>query len=217
MSHIPESGYYYPNKLALATFNALTDVMGKNGLNAILNLAHQRKYIIQLPPDNLEKEFDFANFSAIQIAMEEMYGAEGGRLFIKRAGRATFEVSLKNHGAMAGVNSEAFRSLPLVVQLKIGVYALAKIITQLSDQVTTAVEDEANLKYIVHKCPHCWGRSGMDKAICSFTTGLLEGALKWISGGLAFNVLEAQCIAMGDDACLYMIDKKPIQSAAVGT
>lgn len=39
MEAIPKSGYYYPNKFALIMFKALEDVMGKNGLDSIINLA----------------------------------------------------------------------------------------------------------------------------------------------------------------------------------
>ena len=211
MKAITKSGYYYPNRLALAAFNALADVMGKNGFNAMLNLAHLRNLINNYPPDDLEKGFDFADFCAIQMALEEMYGEEGGRLFIKRAGRMTFEQALKKHGAMAGVTDEAFRCLPLPIQLRIGTQALARIMTQLSDEQTTVEEDAAQIKYRVHKCPHCWERTGMDRSICSFGTGLLEEGLKWITGGFSFNVSETKCIAVGDDMCEYSFDKRPAQ------
>ena len=49
MESIPKSGFYYPNKFALITINALEDVMGKNGLNAILNLANLGNLIDNLP------------------------------------------------------------------------------------------------------------------------------------------------------------------------
>lgn len=70
---------YYPNKIARIFLAAMEDVMGKNGLNAILNLAGLQKYIDNFPPDNLEREFDFADFTALQIALEDMYGPRGGR------------------------------------------------------------------------------------------------------------------------------------------
>jgi hypothetical protein len=37
MDPIPDSGLFYPNNLARITLLALEDVMGANGLNAILN------------------------------------------------------------------------------------------------------------------------------------------------------------------------------------
>ena len=39
MEHIPKSGFYYANKFTRITLQAYEEVMGKNGLNAILNLA----------------------------------------------------------------------------------------------------------------------------------------------------------------------------------
>ena len=39
------------------------------------------------PPDNLNREFDFAYTSAIYQALEEIYGPRGGRGLAMRAGR----------------------------------------------------------------------------------------------------------------------------------
>ena len=45
MSPLQKSGLYYPNKFGLITIKSLEEVMGKNGLNAILNLAGMNNYI----------------------------------------------------------------------------------------------------------------------------------------------------------------------------
>jgi len=108
MESIPKSGYYYPNKFALIMIKALEDVMGKNGLNAILNLANLGNLIDSYPEDNLNKEFDFSDISAINLALEEMYGPRGGRGLALRAGRATFDDALKDFGGFAGVGDLAF-------------------------------------------------------------------------------------------------------------
>ena len=79
MEPIPKSGLYYPNKIARIAILSFEEVMGKNGLNAILNLAGLSNLIDNYPPDNLDRGFDFADFSAIQGALEEMYGPRGGR------------------------------------------------------------------------------------------------------------------------------------------
>ena len=53
MEPIPKSGLYYPNKIARIAILAYEEVMGKNGLNAILNLAGLPHLINNYPPDNL--------------------------------------------------------------------------------------------------------------------------------------------------------------------
>jgi predicted hydrocarbon binding protein len=210
MSPIPKAGLYYPSKFGLIMIKALEDVMGKNGLNAILNLAGLNSYIDNYPPDNLEKSFDFADVSSINIALEEMYGPRGGRGLALRAGRSTFADALKNFGALAGAGDLAFKVLPLQAKMRIGIPAMAKIFTQVSDQHSTVEEHENEFVYTIHKCPVCWGRTGVDKPACFIAVGLLQEGLKWVSGGNEFRVNESKCIALGDPVCEFIIQKEPI-------
>jgi len=210
MSPVQKSGLYYPNKFGLITLKSLEEVMGKNGLNAILNLAGMNNYIDSYPPDNLDKGFDFSELSALGTALEDMYGPRGGRGLALRAGRATFSDALKNFGALAGVADLAFVVLPLHAKLRIGVPAMAKIFSQLSDQLSTVEEKDNEYIYTIHKCPCCWGRHNADKPVCFIATGLLQEGLKWVSGGNEFRVNESKCIAIGDDVCEFVIQKEPI-------
>lgn len=210
MEPILNSGYYYANKFAQIMLYALEDVMGKNGVNAILNLARLPHLIDKYPPGNLAKEFDFANVSAINQALEEMYGPRGGRGLALRAGRATFAEGLRNFGALAGAGDLAFKVLPLQAKLRIGVPAMARIFTQVSDQYSTVVERESDFVYTIHRCPVCWGRKNVDKPVCFIAVGLLQEGLKWLSGGHEFRVNESHCIALGDEVCNFVIQKAPI-------
>jgi predicted hydrocarbon binding protein len=206
---IPKSGYYYANKFSRIMLEALEDVMGKNGLNAILNLAHLPHLIDNYPTGNLAKEFDFADVSAINLSLEEMYGQRGGRGLALRAGRATFADALRNFGALAGAGDLAFKVLPLHVKMRIGLPAMAKIFSQVSDQKTTVEEHPDEFIYTIHRCPVCWGRSDADKPVCFIAVGLLQEGLKWLSGGNEFRVNESRCIGMGDEVCEFIIQKTP--------
>jgi predicted hydrocarbon binding protein len=209
MDPIPRSGLYYPNKIARIAINAVEDVMGKNGLNAILNLSGLTHLIDNYPPDNLERQFDFADFSAINGALEEMYGPRGGRGLALRAGRATFSEGLRNFGALAGAGDLAFKVLPLSAKLHIGIPAMAKIFTTTSDQLSTSEERADHFKYTIHRCPVCWGRT-VDRAACFMATGLIQEGLKWLSGGREFKVVQTTCHAAGDATCDFHIFKEPI-------
>ena len=210
MAALQKSGLYYPNKFGLITIKSLEDVMGKNGLNAILNLAGVQHYVDSYPPDNLEKGFDFAELSGICVALEEMYGPRGGRGLALRAGRATFSDALKNFGALAGVADLAFVVLPLQAKLRIGLNAFAKMFVQLTDQETSVEERDTDFVWTIRKCPCCWGRTNEDKPVCYISTGLLLESLKWVSGGNEFRVTETKCIAVGDEVCEFVIQKEPM-------
>lgn len=210
MSSIQKSGLYYPSKFGLLMIKALEDVMGKNGINAILNLAGLSVYADNYPAENLEKTFDFADVSSINIALEDMYGPRGGRGLALRAGRATFADGLKSFGALAGVGDLAFKVLPLQTKLRIGLPAFAKIFTQVSDQNSTVEEREHEFVWTIHKCPVCWGRTDVDKPVCFIATGLLQESLKWVSGGNEFRVNESRCHTLGDEVCEFIIQKEPV-------
>jgi predicted hydrocarbon binding protein len=211
MDPIEKSGYYYANKFALIMLNALEDVLGVNGLKAILNLAHLPELIGNFPADNLNKEFDFSDVSAINQALEEIYGPRGGRGLALRAGRATFADSLKNFGALAGASDLAFKVLPLNTKMRIGVPSMARIFTQVSDQHSTAKEVDNAFIYTIHRCPVCWGRHDEDKPVCFIAVGLLQEGMKWLSGGKEFRVNESKCVSMGDDVCEFVIEKTPMR------
>jgi len=107
------SELYYPNMMVRIYLQALEEVMGKNGINALLNLAGLPHLIDNYPPANLNQEFDFADFSALGQALDDMYGPRGGRGLALRAGRAAFAEGLANFGAMVGMGELAFKVIPL--------------------------------------------------------------------------------------------------------
>jgi hypothetical protein len=207
---VPESGYFYPNKMGRILLISMEEVMGRNGLNALLNLTNMREWIQELPPDNLEKAFDFAYISNLNRGLEEVYGPRGGRGLALRGGRAIFSRGLKQFGALAGVGDLAFKVLPLGTKLKIGVPAVARIFTQFSDQNSRVVDQGDHFLYYIDQCSMCWERK-TDRAICYIAVGILQEALRWVSGGLEFRIEEIECIAMGAESCVFRIDKEPIK------
>ena len=126
-----------------------------------------------------------------------------------RAGRAAFSDALRNFGAMAGVGDLAFKVLSLNKKLKVGLPAMAKIFTQISDQHTTIEDHEHEYHFVIHRCPICWGRRNEERPVCYIAVGLLQEGMKWVSGGSEFRVNEAECVAMGDDVCRFVIQKEP--------
>ncbi len=204
------SGLYYPNRFALILMNALEEIMGRNGLNAVLNMAGMSHLIDNPPPDNMDKGFDFAYISALNQALEEMYGPRGGRGLALRAGRVLFAQGLSNFGALVGASDLAFKVLPMQAKLKAGLPAIAKIFDSLSDQASFVKDPGGEYySYFIARCSMCWDRK-VDRPVCFIATGILEEALRWVSGGRTFRVDEITCIGMGDENCSYAVYKEPI-------
>ncbi len=206
---LEKSGLYYPNKMGRIFLLAIEEVMGANGLHAVLRLAGLENYIENLPPDNLEKQFDFADIAALLNALEQMYGVRGGRGLAQRAGRALFANGLRNFGALAGAGDLAFKVLPLEAKMKIGVPAIAKIFNSLTDQVSHVSDQGDYYLYTLERCSMCYGRTS-DKPCCHTAVGILQEALKWVSGGSEFKVDIESCMACGDEMGRLRIYKDPI-------
>jgi hypothetical protein len=187
----------------------MEEVMGPNGLKALFNLVGLVQYTKQFPPDNLNREFDFADFASVNQGVFDIYGFRGGLGLSLRGGRATFDKGLKDFGALAGVGDFAFKVLPLGTKLRIGLPALVRIFSQFSDQVTHVENYGDHFLYYIDRCPVCWGRHS-DRPICFVARGLLQESLKWVSGGRDFRINEIECIAAGGSSCLFRIDKEPI-------
>jgi len=205
-----KSGLYYPNLIVKIYLEAIEEVMGTNGLKALLNMSNMKELIDNFPPGNLSKEFDFADFARLNEGMEMMYGPRGGRALALRAGRKAFDQGLKNFGAMVGVADRAFRVLPLKYKMKVGLGAMAKAFTTTSDQDCYVEEKDDHFLYVIKRCPVCWGRHS-DSPICHAAMGIIQEGVHWGTGGQQFKIAETTCIARGDPSCNFAISKKPIE------
>ena len=77
-------------------------------------------------------------------------------------------------------------------------------------QLSTVEEMDDHFLYTVERCSECWQQKS-DQPICYIAVGILQQTLRWVSGGLEFRVDQVSCKAMGDEACVFKIDKDPIR------
>jgi predicted hydrocarbon binding protein len=201
--------YNYPNKMGRIILLAMEEIMGRNGVNAVLNLAKLRRLINNYPPNNFDRQFAFEDVGAIQQALEDMYGPRGGRGLALRAGRACFKYGLKEFGPVLGIADLAFRLLPLNMKLKVGAEVFADTFNKYTDQRVRLTDDEDQIYWHIERCPICWGRKS-DIPCCHLAVGILQESLYWVSGGKNFSVQETSCIARGDEACTVVIEKRPL-------
>ncbi len=205
----PAPTYYYPNRMGRIVLLAIEEIIGRNGVNAVLNTASLHKYINNYPPPDQDLRVPFADISCLQSALEDMYGPRAGRGLALRAGRASFKYGLREFGPELGLTKLAFRLLPLPAKLKTGSQALAGLFNNFSHQRVKLEQDEKYIYWHIESCPVCWQRR-TDSPSCHLAVGLLQEALYWVSGGKFFEVEETHCIARGDPRCSIVIDQNPI-------
>lgn len=201
--------YYYPNLMGRIILLALEEIVGRNGVNAVLNLSLLSDLIDNYPAHNQNLEFSFQSVSRLQRALDDMYGPRGGRGIALRAGRACFQHGLREFGPLFGLTDLTFRVLPLQGKLKMGAGAFADVFNKYSDQLVRLEDTDKRIYWHIERCPLCWERR-VESPACHMAVGLLQEALYWVSGGKYFNVEETGCIACGDPTCTIVIDKVPM-------
>jgi predicted hydrocarbon binding protein len=201
--------FFYPQKMGYIILRGMEEVMGRNGMDAVLRLALLDSFIQDYPPAHAEPAFSFETISRLQSTLEQAYGPRGGRGLALRTGRACFKYGLKEYGSILGLTEVAFRLLPLSTKLHAGAKAFADLFNKHTDQRVRIEEKENQILWHIDQCPLCWKRRA-EEPVCHLAVGLLQESLYWLSGGKIFNVEETTCIARGDPTCTLVIDKAPM-------
>ena len=201
--------YHYPNRMGRIILLSMEEVMGRNGVNALLKLASLPSLIENYPSDTAEPAFAFSTVSNLTEMLEQAYGPHGGRGLALRIGRACFNYGVRQYSTQLGFTQMAFRLLPLPSKLHAGASAFAELFNNFTDQRVRVEEEGGTILWHIERCPLCWERKAQDP-VCHLAVGLLQEALYWLSGGKVFNVEEKTCIAAGDPTCTIVIDQSPL-------
>jgi predicted hydrocarbon binding protein len=200
---IEKSGYHYPNYWMRAFLLALEDVLGKNGVSALLNMAGLNEWSSAYPPDDLEKAIDFSVISAIQWSLEEVYGPRGGRNLARRAAHTALSQFSEKVESTPPADESAPGDPPINKSLP-ALKWLAELLTNTCDQTTTIDMDGERVLLRTNPCPFCWGRKCKDPC-CNGVIGYIEHSLQVSTSQQAYLIKELKCLGMGDDHCEFSI------------
>jgi bacteriochlorophyll 4-vinyl reductase len=191
------------NALVRQALVAAQEVMGENGLNAVLRASGLDRFIDNLPPDNLDPAVKTSEYARFNQAIEEFYG-RGGRGILQRVGRASFQYAVSNQAALMGLAGVALKVLPKKQRLQFILNSMADALKKSNPQVKAWVEEiDGKFIYAESTCAICHGRQS-DKPICHLYVGSLSEAIKWATGD-DYEVRETACLAMGDACCQFEV------------
>lgn len=174
-----------------------------------------RKVIARLPHRDPLSRGDLTHDLSITQAgpflreLEAIYGTSGGRGLALRIGRATFRYGLKHFGEQAGFRATEFRLLPAPRRLENGLRALARIIAKEWGGEIQVSDEGAHWLWRMEPGRSIAGSSSQG-ASCFLIAGLLQEFTAWAGGGRFYRVVETECLASGSPACLYRIEKRPL-------
>lgn len=201
--------FYYPNRMGRILLLGYEEVMGYNGMHALLKLAGYEHYAQVPPPNNSDKQFPFTAIGGLTGALLRMYGPRGARGVAHRVGAVCAKHGIREYASMMGIADLTFQLLPLSIKLSKGVNAFAALFNDYTDDVVRLEETPDMLYWHVERCSVCWGVQS-EAPCCHLAVGLLREGLAWLSGGKDFQVEEQACIAAGDPTCTIAITKVPL-------
>ncbi len=187
---------------------AMEEILGRSGLEAILGLSRPTDPVVENSPKYLDQAYQYGHSGSLQIGLENEYGSIAGRGVALRVGQAWLKYGLREFGDELALGNLTFRLLPLQKRLKTGIEAFAALFNNYTNQRVRLEKDENNIYWQVEHCPL---GTHSDDPCCQIAVGLLQEALYWVSGGKLFEVSEKQCVACGDQECIILINRTPVE------
>jgi predicted hydrocarbon binding protein len=198
-----------PNASLRVLFLSMEDVMGQNGVSAVLNASGLTRFVKNYPLADLEPCVPFEDYATVVQAVEDFYGARAAKASLIRVGRATFQFALKEHPATLGLAGLALKVLPLNMQVK-------TVLNSVADAMSKELYERAHLEeqsdcwlFVKEVCAPCYGRTA-EKPLCFTTLGGILEALKW-GTGKNWDVTEITCRGTGGANCTFRIAKTPLE------
>jgi predicted hydrocarbon binding protein len=186
------------------------EVMGADGIQAMLNGANLPKYLGHYPPDNLEYGATFSQYGRVEQAIEDLYGPRGARAILLRVGRRSIQYGLKEQPAALGLAGEAFLSMPVLslqAKMRFLLRQMVAAATKTANHPAHLEEDTENFMVVIGQCV-CEYRPRHQRPCCLVAVGAFAEAMTWVTNR-QFDVQEITCLNLGADACRYRIPKKP--------
>lgn len=187
---------------------SIEEVMGPDGIKAMLHGARMPQYINNYPPNTLELGITFREYGLVEQGIEDFYGPRGARAMLMRVGRELFRYSLREQSALLGVAGNALKNMPLIspqAKMKILLQQIVQAANKNINQPTRLDQDPENFIVVVHYCV-CQFRPRHTAPCCYVTVGTFTEAMKWLTDR-PLDVKQITCMNNGADACRYRIPK----------
>ena len=173
-----------------AVLDATREILGDNGLKALLNYAKLGYILDNVPDYSFSKSYEEREFSALTSSFYSILGTSGAKALFRLIGK-TIGVKVLASGVF-----ESLKELPSDEKaLKvIEIYAMASGKGKAFREGDTVVYDNP-------QCTACVGLKD-DTPVCTALNGAFDEFFKW-AGVTGKNTIETKCIAMGDSTCRY--------------
>ena len=191
------------NALVRQALVSAQEVMGENGLNAVLRSVGLERFVGNFPPNDTNPGIKTVEYAKLNEAIEAFYG-RGGKGMLRRIGKASFQYGVREQGALMGVAGVALKLMPQKGRIKFVLNAMVNTRKKTNPQVDAWLEDEGDkIAYCESTCAICLGRHS-DQPVCHLYVGSVAEAVHWATEQ-EYAIIETHCIAKGDKYCRFEV------------
>ncbi len=191
------------NALVRQALVSAQEVMGENGLNAVLRSVGLERFVGNFPPNDTNPGIKAVEYAKFNESIEAFYG-RGGKGMLRRIGKASFQYGVREQGALMGVAGAALKLMPQKGRIKFVLNAMANALKKTNSQVEAWLEDEGDkIAYCESTCAICLGRHS-DQPVCHLYVGSVAEAVRWASEQ-EYEIIETHCVAKGDKYCRFEV------------
>ena len=179
------------------------EVMGANGLHAVLRASGLERFVNNLPPNDMQPSIKTSDYARLNQAIEDFYG-RGAKGMLRRIGKASFQYGVREQSALLGVAGVALKFLPEKQRIKFILNGMADALKKSNPEVDAWMEEKGEtIAYLERTCAICWGRHS-EQPLCHLYVGSVGEAVLWATG-VEHEIVETHCIAKGDEYCRFEV------------
>jgi hypothetical protein len=169
------------NSLVRQALTSMQEVMGENGLNAVLKSCGLDRFAGNFPPNNLEPSIKASQYAQLNQAIEDFYG-RGGKGILRRIGKASFQYGVREQAALLGVAGVALKLMPQRERIKFILNGMANALKKSNPEVNAWLDESGDrLAYVESTCAICNGRRS-ETPVCHLYVGSVTEAVQWATG-----------------------------------
>lgn len=202
---IPEDAPYV-NALLLQMIRGIEEVMGTNGLNAVLRTSGLARYVDSPPPNDLAPGVLAREYAMLNAAIEEFTG-RAGKGMLQRIGRSSFRWGISEQSAVMGLAGIAMKALPSRLRKRAILLGIRKgLMDAVEFGSVDVAEKDGVLIFTDYACTICHTRQA-ETPICHLYKGTLGEAMVYATGKdyRDFEIVETHCRAQGHGYCRFEI------------
>jgi predicted hydrocarbon binding protein len=185
----------------------IQEIIGNNGLKTVLNYSDLKKYLVDFPPNDHEKNSCHASeVAAVDKGVAEIFGDNGGAAILFQVGRMQAKWGLEENPDTVTTARALLAGKDEFETAKTALELAAAVVAAETQSKAWVEADGKDLLYHIDENTHSFGIKS-DRPACSVTSGFVTGIVQWATGKNDWIGREEKCMAQGAPFCTHRLKK----------